>query len=67
MRVWLDMNNSPHPLLLRPIAERLQERGAEILVTARDTARHESSLSPAGPRQRSSGPPRAPPGGERRR
>ena len=38
MRVWLDMNNSPHPLLLRPIAERLQERGAEILVTARDTA-----------------------------
>ena len=38
MRVWLDMNNSPHPLLLRPIADQLQLRGDEILVTARDTA-----------------------------
>jgi predicted glycosyltransferase len=38
MRIWLDMNNSPHPLLFRAIAERLRERGDEILVTARDTA-----------------------------
>lgn len=38
MRVWLDMNNSPHPLLFRPIAKRLRQRGAEILITARDTA-----------------------------
>jgi uncharacterized protein len=37
MRVWLDMSNSPHPLFFRPIAERLRERGDEILVTARDT------------------------------
>ena len=38
MRVWLDMNNSPHPLLLRPIAERFRRKGHEVLVTARDTA-----------------------------
>jgi uncharacterized protein len=38
MRVWIDLANSPHPLLFSPLAERLDELGAEILITARDNA-----------------------------
>ncbi|MDQ3632454.1 MAG: DUF354 domain-containing protein [Actinomycetota bacterium] len=38
MRVWIDMNNSPHPLLFAPVARRLQADGHEVLVTARDNA-----------------------------
>ena len=38
MRVWIDMANSPHPLLFGPVARRLEEEGHEVLVTARDNA-----------------------------
>ncbi len=38
MRVWVDLTNSPHPLVLRPIVERLRERSDEVTVTARDFA-----------------------------
>ena len=38
MRVWIDLANSPHPLLFAPIARRLEEQGHEILVTVRDNA-----------------------------
>jgi uncharacterized protein len=38
MRVWVDLSNSPHPLLFEPIARRLDELGHETLVTARDNA-----------------------------
>ena len=38
MRVWIDLANSPHPPLFAPVARRLEEAGAEILVTARDHA-----------------------------
>lgn len=38
MRVWIDLANSPHPLLFAPIAERLEAAGAEIAVTVRDHA-----------------------------
>jgi predicted glycosyltransferase len=38
MRVWVDLTNSPHVLVLRPIIRVLEERGAEVLVTARDFA-----------------------------
>jgi predicted glycosyltransferase len=38
MRIWIDLSNSPHPLLFRPIASRLEERGHEVLITARDNA-----------------------------
>ena len=38
MRVWIDLANSPHPLLFRPIAAALQERGAEVSFTVRDHA-----------------------------
>jgi predicted glycosyltransferase len=38
MRVWIDLSNSPHPLLFAPISRRLTELGHEVLVTARDNA-----------------------------
>ena len=38
MKVWIDLANSPHPLLFHPIAERLEGEGAEVVVTVRDHA-----------------------------
>jgi uncharacterized protein len=38
MRVWIDLTNSPHVLVMRPVIRVLEERGAEVLVTARDFA-----------------------------
>jgi len=38
MRVWIDLSNSPHPLLFGPVARRLAERGHDIALTARDNA-----------------------------
>jgi hypothetical protein len=38
MRIWVDLTNSPHVLVLRPVIERLRERGHEVQVTARDFA-----------------------------
>jgi uncharacterized protein len=38
MRVWVDLTNSPHVLVMRPVIERLRERGHEVRVTARDFA-----------------------------
>ncbi len=38
MRVWIDLTNSPHVLVMRPIVRVLEEHGAEVLVTARDFA-----------------------------
>jgi uncharacterized protein len=38
VRVWIDLSNSPHPLLFAPVARRLEERGHEVLLTARDNA-----------------------------
>jgi uncharacterized protein len=38
MRVWVDLTNSPHVLVMRPVIERLRARGDEVLVTARDFA-----------------------------
>ena len=38
MRVWFDLTNSPHVLVLRPLIEALQADGAEVAVTARDFA-----------------------------
>ncbi|MGD0197669.1 MAG: DUF354 domain-containing protein [Solirubrobacteraceae bacterium] len=38
MRVWIDLTNSPHPLVLAPVAQRLRARGDEVTVTARDFA-----------------------------
>ena len=38
MRVWVDLTNSPHVLVMRPVIRVLEQRGAEVLVTARDFA-----------------------------
>src|SRR6478752_3919318 len=38
VRVWVDLTNSPHVLVMRPIVEALRARGAEVEVTARDFA-----------------------------
>jgi uncharacterized protein len=38
MRVWVDLTNSPHVLVLRPVIAALERGGAEVLVTARDFA-----------------------------
>jgi predicted glycosyltransferase len=38
MRVWIDLTNSPHVLVMRPLIERLRADGHEVRVTARDFA-----------------------------
>jgi uncharacterized protein len=38
MRIWMDMANSPHPMLLGPVADELESQGHEVWVTARDHA-----------------------------
>jgi uncharacterized protein len=38
MRVWIDLTNSPHVLVMRPVIERLHADGHEVSVTARDFA-----------------------------
>ena len=38
MRVWIDLTNSPHVLVMRPVIETLRARGDEVLITARDFA-----------------------------
>ena len=38
MRAWIDLTNSPHVLVMRPVIEALERRGAEVEVTARDFA-----------------------------
>lgn len=38
MRVWVDLSNSPHPLLFAPVARALQAEGHTVLVSARDNA-----------------------------
>lgn len=38
MRVWIDLANSPHPLLFEPVGRLLEELGHEVVVTARDNA-----------------------------
>jgi predicted glycosyltransferase len=38
MRVWVDLTNSPHVLVMRPVIAALREDGHEVSVTARDFA-----------------------------
>jgi len=35
-KIWVDLDNSPHVPLFRPIIEELRRRNYEVLVTARD-------------------------------
>jgi len=36
LRVWIDLDNSPHVPLFLPIADELRSRGHEVTITARD-------------------------------
>jgi predicted glycosyltransferase len=38
MRIWVDLTNSPHVLVLRPIVAALRAQGHEVQLTARDFA-----------------------------
>lgn len=38
MKVWLDLANSPHVLILKPVADELEAQGHEVVVTLRDFA-----------------------------
>jgi uncharacterized protein len=38
MRIWVDLTNSPHVVVLRPVIDVLRARGGEVRVTARDFA-----------------------------
>jgi len=38
MRIWVDLTNSPHVLVMRPVIASLRARGHEVEVTARDFA-----------------------------
>jgi len=35
MRVWVDLTNTAHPVVLRPLVERLEAAGHEVVITAR--------------------------------
>lgn len=38
MRIWVDLTASAHPVVMRPVVERLRARGHEVEITARDYA-----------------------------
>jgi uncharacterized protein len=38
VRIWIDLTNSPHVLVMRPLIEIMREDGHEVEVTARDFA-----------------------------
>ena len=38
MKIWIDLSNSPHPLLFAPVVRHLRRNGHEVLITARDNA-----------------------------
>lgn len=38
VHIWLDMANSPHPVLLGPVGRELERRGHKLTVTGRDHA-----------------------------
>jgi predicted glycosyltransferase len=38
VKVWIDLTNSPHVLVMRPVIDKLRERGHDVEVTARDFA-----------------------------
>ncbi len=48
MRVWVDCTAAAHPLVLRPLIERLQVGGHEVEVTARDYGQTEGILERLG-------------------
>ena len=47
MKVWVDCTAAAHPLVLRPIIERLEARGDEVFVTAREYGQTRGHPRPA--------------------
>ena len=65
MRIWVDLTNSPHVLVLRPIVEVLRAQGHEVQITARDFAQTLGLLERFGDRAHGRRPPpRRPAGGK---
>ncbi len=48
MKVWVDCTAAAHPLVLRPIIERLEADGHEVEVTAREYGQTEGVLKRLG-------------------
>jgi uncharacterized protein len=48
VKVWLDCTAAAHPLVLRPVIERLEARGDEVFVTAREYGQTEGVLERLG-------------------
>jgi uncharacterized protein len=38
LKIWIDLSNSPHPLLFAPVSRRLESDGHRVVITARDNA-----------------------------
>mgnify|MGYP000477536164 CR=1 FL=1 len=57
MRVWIDLTNSPHVVFFRPLIALLEERGAEVTLTARAFAQTLELLEDAGLDHTVVGPP----------
>ncbi|HMT04682.1 MAG: DUF354 domain-containing protein [Solirubrobacterales bacterium] len=48
MKAWFDCTAAAHPIVLRPVIERFQEHGAEVLVTARENGETVGNLERLG-------------------
>ena len=48
MKIWVDCTAAAHPLVLRPVIERLRERGHEVSITARAYGQTEGLLNRLG-------------------
>lgn len=48
MKIWVDCTAAAHPLVLRPIIERLRERGHDVSITARTYGQTEGLLDRLG-------------------
>ena len=48
MKIWIDLENSPHVPFFLPIIRDLRERGAEVIITARDFAQTKALVKQAG-------------------
>jgi predicted glycosyltransferase len=59
MRVWIDVTNSPHVVFFRPLVGLLEERGAEVTISAREFAQTLELLDDAGLAHTVVGPPHA--------
>ena len=47
MKIWIDIDNSPHVPFFKPIIEAMKARGDEVLVTSREYAQTRELLTKA--------------------